>query len=207
MSARERTDAGPTAREVREAVRTRLSGPRLVHVESVARTARGIAARGDGSPALVEAAERAAWWHDALKPDGLATWRSVIEAGNETPDPWADAHAPDLLHAQAAAVWAAGRGETDPEVLAAVRHHPTGHPAWGAVGRILFVADFCEPGRVHADEVGADRLVDQATRRPDDLASAALSVLELRLAWLLRRRRPVHPDGWRAWNAWVRSGP
>ncbi|HUP19804.1 MAG TPA: hypothetical protein VM778_07595 [Gemmatimonadota bacterium] len=189
--------------EVAAAVRARLTGDRRAHAESVVETARRIAEAG-GWPADVRAAaERAAWWHDALKPDGLAAWRDAIESAGETPDPWAAAHGPGLLHAQAAAVWAAARGETDPEVLSAVRHHPTGWPDWGPVGRILYVSDFAEPGRAHAARVGADGLLARAGAGAAGLAAAARDILALRIAYLLERRSPVHPDSLEAWNAWV----
>lgn len=205
MSGRARTEGPPPLEEVRRAVRGRLSGDRLLHVESVAATARSIAAGGGWPAAVVEGAERAAWWHDALKQEDAAAWRAAIEAAGEVADPWASARSPELLHAQAAAVWAARAGETDREVLAAVRHHPTGHPGWGDLGRILYVADFCEPGRSHAGEVGAAVLVERARTGPAGLADAALAVLALRIGRLIEGRQGVHPDGWRTWDAWTEA--
>lgn len=185
------------------AVRDRLEGARLAHVESVVETAGAIAERA-GWPAAERAkAVRAAWYHDAVKAEPPEAWVRRIEAAGGTPDPWALANGPGLLHAPAAAAWAAERGETDPDVLAAVRHHPTAHPDWGDVGRLLYVSDFCEPRREHATAVGADRLRSRAAEGPGALAAAARDVLELRLRWLLGRGRPVHPDSWRAWNAWT----
>ena len=203
MSGREPTDAAPPVAEIAAAVRARLTGDRLAHVESVVETARGIAAGGGWPAGVRAAAERAVWWHDGLKSDGPGAWRAAIRAAGEIPDPWADAHGPGLLHAQAAAVWAAGRGETDPEVLSAVRHHPTGWPDWGPVGRILYVSDFAEPRRAHAGRVGAAALVARAAEGAEGLAAAARDVLALRLAHLLESRRKVHPASLEAWNAWV----
>lgn len=185
------------------AVRSRLGGSRLAHVESVVATAREIAEAGGWPEPTIQGAVRAAWIHDAVKEEAPAAWRRRIEDAGETPDPWALERAVELLHAQAAATWARSMGERDPEVLAAVRHHPTGHPDWGDVGRILYVADFCEPTREFADAVGAEALRRRAGRGPEDLAEVAREVLRLRLAWLLERDRPVHPDSWRAWNTWT----
>lgn len=42
-------------------------------------------------------------------------------------------------------------GVNDAEVLHAVRHHTLGDPRFGTLGLILYVADFCEPGRRHLD--------------------------------------------------------
>lgn len=151
-----------------------------------------------------DAALRAAWLHDAWRTENPAAARAAILAAGEEPDPWASRHAPVLLHAQAAAAW--GRteaGESDPRVLLAVRHHPTGHADWDDLGRALYVADFCEPGRSFAASVGARRLVDRAAASVADLGAVAGEVLALRLARSIRKGQPIHPDSWRAWNAWT----
>ena len=156
-----------------------------------------------------EAAIRAAWLHDAWRSATVEESAAAIRSAGEEPDPWALSHAPVLLHAQAAAAWAtAATGEADPEVLLAVRHHPTGHPGWEAVGSALYVADFCEPTRAFAAELGTGRLLVRAASGGEALAAVALEVLVLRLCRAIDERRPVHPDSIRTWNAWVgRSGP
>ena len=170
-------------------------------MEGVVQTTDRIA--GGWSPADRDAALRAAWLHDAWRTESAEAMRAAIRAAGETPDPWADRNAPILLHAQAAAVW--GRdalGVRDPRVLLAVRHHPTAHPEWEDVGRALYVADFCEPGRAFAAEIDAAALVERAAQSGAGLARVATRVLALRLARSIERERPVHPDTWRAWNAW-----
>lgn len=208
MSAREPTEPGLGARasdaaSLAREVRARLSGDRLAHVEAIVSTARELARTGGWPGATARAAERAAWAHDAVKQEDPPAWRQRIEAAGETPDPWSVEHGIGLLHAQAAAVWARSMGERDPAVLAAVRHHPTAHAEWGDVGRILYVSDFCEPTRSFAEAVGATGLRERAARGPTGLAEAAREVLRIRLTWMLEEGRPVHPDSWRAWNAWV----
>ncbi len=42
-------------------------------------------------------------------------------------------------------------GVDDAELLHAVRHHTLGDPHFGTFGLILYVADFCEPGRKHIE--------------------------------------------------------
>lgn len=197
--------------DLRDEVRARLTaerpgGGRLRHVESVVETAEAIAAAGGWDAAVRAAVERAAWLHDALKLDGPDAWREAIRAAGERPDPWAEANAPGLLHAQAAAAWGAARGESDGEVLAAVRHHPTGHAGWGPVGRILYVSDFAEPTRSYAAELGTASLVRLAGSGPGGLATAARRVLSFRLRHQLAGDRPIHPDSWSAWNAWTGGG-
>jgi HD superfamily phosphohydrolase YqeK len=196
---------GLTPDEVRDLVVPRLAAARLAHVEAVVETI-GRVAGGWSEPGR-HAALRAAWLHDAWRSAGAEEMLAEIRAAGEEPDSWALRHAPVLLHAQAAALWAeSAAGETDPEVLLAVRHHPTGHPGWRDVGRALYVADFCEPTRRFAGSLGTERIVARASDGSAPLASAALEVLRLRLERSLREGRPIHPDSVRAWNAWTRAG-
>lgn len=171
-------------------------------MESVAAAIGEVA--GGWSPDRRAAAIRAAWLHDAWRSVPIDEAVAAIRSAGEEPDGWALRHAPVLLHAQAAAAWApAGTGESDPEVLLAVRHHPTGHPDWGAVGRALYVADFCEPTRAFAARLDTGRLLQRASADPASLAGVALEVLALRLRRAIDDRRPIHPDTVRTWNAWV----
>ena len=180
----------------------RLRAARLAHVESVA-DAIGAIARG-WSPDRRAAALRAAWLHDAWRNATVEESVAAVRSAGEEPDPWALRHAPVLLHAQAAAAWApSATGETDPEVLLAVRHHPTGHPDWRDVGRALYVADFCEPTRAFAAALHTDRLLARAGSGLDSLAAVVLEVLVLRLRRAIEGKRPIHPDSILTWNAWV----
>lgn len=203
MCSRATTDTD-LAREVarRLTAREGKGGPRLAHVRGVVETVRQIAAASD-DPHLAITAERAAWIHDAFRLDDPLSLRRWIDAAGEEPDPWALAHAPALLHAQAAAVWAAARGETDPDVLMAIRHHPTGHPEWGPVGFLLYVADFCEPGRPHAGPLETAALRRRAGEGGDGLVDAARRVLSLRLAYDLKKDRAIHPMSLRTWKRWA----
>jgi HD superfamily phosphohydrolase YqeK len=137
-----------------------------------------------------------------VKEESLDTWIRNIETAGWEPDAWALTHGPHLLHAEAAAAWALTRGDEDPAVVAAVRHHPTGDPAWESVGRLLFVADFCEPTRRYADEIDTAALRSRAGEGEEGLAEAARRVLALRLQWLIGSVRPIHPRSWSTWNAW-----
>src|SRR5437773_1618388 len=69
---------------------------------------------------------KAAWLHDALRD---------APAANE------------LAHGPMAAERAAREGETDRGVLDAVRYHSIGYASWENVGKMLYLADYLEPGR------------------------------------------------------------
>lgn len=191
-----------TPEEVRARVASRLSAGRLAHVESVAKAMR-ILSR-DWAEFDREAALRAAWLHDAWRSSAVEEAVEAIRAAGEEPDPWSLRHAPVLLHAQVAAVWARSEvGERDPRVLLAVRHHPTGHPDWEDVGRALYVADFCESTRAFAASLGTGRLLARAASDSASLSRVAREVLAMRLGRSLQEGRAVHPDSWRTWNAWA----
>lgn len=203
----DRAPAEPLAAVVRRLLQDAADGgARLRHVEAVVETVRTLAAGGAWSDAVRDGAERAAWYHDALKLEGAEAWMERIASAGETPDPWAVRHAPKLLHAQAAAVWAVEQGERDASVLTAVRFHPTACADWDDVGRILYVADFAEPTRPYAEAAGSAAIRAEAGRDPQGLARVARRVLGLRLRRQLEREGLVHPDSWLAWNAWGAAG-
>ena len=81
---------------------------------------------------------RAVWLHDALR-----------DAPAEELKRWApDAPGPaSLRHGPASAARAKAEGETDRGVLDAVRYHSIGLAEWDMAGRILYCADYLEPGR------------------------------------------------------------
>ena len=59
---------------------------------------------------------------------------------------------PVLLHCPVAAlVLRQSFGVEDEEILEAVRRHSLGAPGMGILAKILFVADYCEPGRSFID--------------------------------------------------------
>lgn len=130
---------------------------------------------------------RAAWLHDALKdapPEEMARYA-----------PQGDWPAP-LWHAAAAAAAAEAHGERDRGVIDAVRYHPLGFSGWDDAGRMLFLADYLEPGR---PEARAQR--DAWTLRVAHDRDAVLrEVLAARIALLLHAMHPVRPETWDYWN-------
>ncbi len=60
---------------------------------------------------------------------------------------------PVLLHGRAGAVLLSEKFSlSDEAILQAVRWHTTGHTGMGVIGKVLFVADYIEPGRTHIDD-------------------------------------------------------
>jgi HD superfamily phosphohydrolase YqeK len=131
---------------------------------------------------------RAAWLHDAL--------RDLPEAGLRELVP--DAAGPlDLLHGPAAAARAAREGERDQGVLDAVRYHSLGFAGWDMSGRVLYVADFLDPGR----SFDRDARAALAERFPDDPHPVLCEVARRRMAWLVQSRWQIPEQTWRFWNS------
>jgi HD superfamily phosphohydrolase YqeK len=161
---------------------------RLAHVERV------VALVAEWADALaVEPGERArwlraAWLHDAMRDapaDELRRW---------APDPEAPA---ELVHGPAAAARAEAEGERDAGVLSAVRHHSVGSAEWDMAGRVLYCADFLEPGRSF-DRRGRAAL---AARLPADPAGVLYEVARRRLAFAIDSGFTLPEQTVRFWNS------
>ena len=66
----------------------------------------------------------------------------------------------------------------DEDILQAVRWHTTGHPDMGNLGRVLFIADYIEPGRKHITQSVRASLMQL------DLNEMTLKVLNDQTAYL-----------------------
>lgn len=113
---------------------------------------------------------RSTWLHDALRdaPEAeMRRWAPHIDGPVE------------LRHGPAAAARAELEGETDADVLSAVRWHSVGWNGWGRAGRALYCADFLEPGRTFDR---ADRAV-LADSFPDDPEVILREVVRRRFAY------------------------
>jgi HD superfamily phosphohydrolase YqeK len=162
----------------------------VAHVERVAALAGVWADRMRTPPAERDRWLRAVWLHDALR-----------DASPASLDRWAaDAPGPvSLRHGPASAARAAAEGETDSGILDAVRYHSVGWADWDMVGRVLYCADFLEPGRVF----GRERRAALAERFPDDPAGVLVVVAGDRLSHLIGSGWPLIDPTVRFWNSLV----
>ena len=133
---------------------------------------------------------KAAYLHDALKDASSAFLRELA------PDAWLhDA----LRHGPAAAVMAQRHGESDPGVLSAVRYHSVGCAAWDAVGRMLYLADYLEPGR----DGELDPLPTLRRRVPEHGDEVLLEVAAARVVATVTARHSLLPETVAFWNRLV----
>src|SRR3989442_1345974 len=149
---------------------------RRAHIERV------VALLGEWATAMhVPDAERARWlragWlHDALRDENRSD---------------------ELAHGPRAAARAAQDGEPDRGVLDAVRYHTLGYVHWDDVGRMLYLADFLEPGRP-LDPADQAALIARVPRERDAMLK---EVARRRIEWVLRSGRPLLPATVAFWNS------
>jgi len=137
----------------------------------------------------VEACELAASTHDLFRsePDFVQ-----ISAAEKYGIPIGDIETttPMLLHGPNAAAWLENEaGLTDIRVLEAVRWHTFGWPEIDDIGKILYLADKLEPGKVTADPSLA-AIRNTADIHPD---KALLALLQKRIEAQLAKGLEVHP--------------
>lgn len=168
-----------------------VSPKRADHIARVAAlTQAWAAARG------VDDAEAARWFkaaqlHDALRdapPERLLRYVPELEQLGWPRKLW---------HGPAAAAAARAEGERDQGVLDAIRYHTVGFAGWDDCGRMLYLADYLEPGRAY-DREALDAL---AARVPRDVPGAMRDVTARRIRWLLDSGARVRPETVDLWNA------
>ena len=151
---------------------------RRAHIERVAAlvtewsTALGVAA------AERERWQRAAWWHDALRDAPLAS---------------------EMDHGPLAADRLEREGERDRGVLDAVRYHSIGYPGWDDTGKMLYLADYLEPGRPHdiAERSELRAMV------PRERASVLREVARRRIVRIVNSGWPLVSETVAFWNTLV----
>ena len=170
----------------------RVNGKRRTHIQRVAAVVTEWADQMD-----IPERERARWlqavaFHDALKD---ADKDLLIELA---PDAWG---APVLRHGPAAAEMAARCGEVDRGVLDAVRYHSIGFAGWDAVGKILYLADYLEPGRRFL----TGRHEKLRAKVPADMERVLRRVAAERIASKIQEGFALPTETTEFWNALVRE--
>ncbi|MCL4865573.1 MAG: HD domain-containing protein [Gemmatimonadales bacterium] len=131
---------------------------------------------------------RAVWLHDALRD---ASDQQLAQLAPGTPGPI------QMLHGPASAALAKAHGEDDRGVLDAIRFHSVGLAEWEMTGRVLYCADYLEPGRSHDREARAEL----AAAFPGDPRGVLGKVAERRLLHLVRSGWPIPEPTYRFWNS------
>jgi len=152
---------------------------RHAHIRRVAALVEEWAEAMQGSQRERRRGLTAVWLHDALRDARLPAGAS---------------------HGAAAAERAAQDGEADRGVLDAVRYHSVGYADWDDVGKMLYLADYLEPGR-RGRQKERGKLAERVPRERDDVLR---EVVARDMEERLRDGRPIDPLTIAFWNSLTR---
>ena len=173
--------------------RARMDEARFQHCIGVSRTAAKLAELNGYD---VDKAALAGFIHDYAKRIPVADYRKVIKEQNFDPD---------LLNWNRA-IWHGIVGTwfiktelhiDDPDILQAIWNHTTGAADMTTLDKIVFVADYIEPGRDFPG-VAEARKVAYA-----DLDAGVGFELAHTLAFLAKNRERIYPKTLAAYNVWA----
>ncbi|MCR4753926.1 MAG: bis(5'-nucleosyl)-tetraphosphatase (symmetrical) YqeK [Lachnospiraceae bacterium] len=171
--------------EIRKKLEKALDEERYEHTLGVAVTAR-MMARIHGADA--EAAYIAGLLHDCAKNVSHKDKIHMCEkAGLEVTE--VEKENPGLLHAKAGSILAAKEyGVKDKDILNAISSHTTGRPGMSILEKIVFVADYIEPGREFRPDLNEIR--EEAFM---DLDRSVLDILDRTLKYLGDMAKAIDP--------------
>lgn len=94
-----------------------------------------------------------------------------------------------LLHGQVGAIIAREKyGVEDESILNAIKYHTTGFSDMIMLDKIIFLADYIEPGRTHSEALNARELAYK------DLNKALISAFDSTIKYVIQQRGLIHPD-------------
>lgn len=133
--------------EIRKSLEKSLHSKRYQHTVGVEYTAAALAMCYDIS---LEKARLAGLLHDCAK---CLSFEEKIEICNKYQVPVSEVEYqnPELLHAKAGSILAQTKYEiNDNDIINAILFHTTGRPGMSILEKIIFIADYIEPGRKKA---------------------------------------------------------
>jgi HD superfamily phosphohydrolase YqeK len=180
-------------------VRAALPPCAVVADRRIAHVARVVALLEEWARARgIGATEAGRWRRAALLHDALRDADEAVLRRHEPRSAWPL----KTWHGPAAAAAAAADGERDAGVLDAVRYHSLGYAGWDDAGRMLYLADYLEPGRTY-ERQALDAL---SARVPAEPAAVLREVAALRLGWRINEGGCIAQETWEFWNALVAAG-
>lgn len=163
-------------RRLRKKIEKVQDAKRYEHTLGVAYTAAALAMRF-GAP--IQDAQTAGLLHDCAKCLSDEKRLALCEKYG-VPITEVERRNPFLLHAKAGALLARRKyGIRDEDILNAVQYHTTGREGMSLLEKIIFVADYIEPGRKQAPNLAGIRRLSF-----EDLDAALLKILEDTMEYL-----------------------
>lgn len=162
--------------EIQDKLRKKFKGNRFIHTLGVQYTSVCLAMKYGED---LKKAELAGLLHDCAKQLPEKKMIELCEKHHETISEM-EYSQPFLLHGKAGACIAREKFDIhDEDILNAMRYHTTGRPAMTLLEKIVFVADYIEPGRKKAEHL--DELRKMAFENIDE---TVLIILEQTLNYL-----------------------
>ncbi|MGM0167209.1 HAD superfamily hydrolase [Enterococcus sp. AZ135] len=178
-----------------QAVQMRMSEKRFKHVLGVEETAVALAERFGESP---EKASIAALTHDYAKERSDDEFQLAIERGSYENKTELLKYGNAIWHGLVGADFVARELKiTDEEILNAIRLHTTGAAKMTLLDKIIYVADYIEPGR------NFPSVADARVIAFSDLDQAVAFETKHTLAHLVETENPVYPKTIETYNRWV----
>ncbi|MED4404611.1 bis(5'-nucleosyl)-tetraphosphatase (symmetrical) YqeK [Heyndrickxia coagulans] len=167
-----------------ELVKAQLTERRYIHTLGVAESAVWLAEKYHADR---KKAELAAIFHDYAKFRPEEEMKQIII--DQKMDERLLSFHHELWHAPVGAYLVEKEaGVTDREVLDAIKYHTSGRAGMTLLEKIVYLADYIEPGRNFPGVEEARRLADK------DLDEAVLYAAGHTIAFLIGRNQPVFPD-------------
>lgn len=178
------------ANQALEIVKGQLKEKRYVHTLGVKETAVELAERFNAN---VKKAELAAIFHDYAKYRPKDEMESII-IQEQMPSKLLTFHH-ELWHAPVGAYLIEKEvGISDSDILLAVRYHTTGRKNMTLLEKVVFLADYIEPGRSFP---GVEEVRDIAKQNLDMAVTASLKNT---ISFLLEKNQAIYPDTFKAYN-------
>ncbi len=173
-------------KRIKKAMKKVQTGKRFEHTLGVEYTAAALAMRYDTD---ILAARVAGLLHDCAKCIGDTKTLNICSR-YEIPINEMEQRNPFLLHAKVGAFWAEHKyGVTDMDICNAIRNHTTGRENMSTLEKIIFVADYIEPGRKQAPNLSEIRNLAFT-----DLDSALCRILQDTLSYLKESDGEIDPQ-------------
>ncbi|WP_110111410.1 bis(5'-nucleosyl)-tetraphosphatase (symmetrical) YqeK [Bacillus sp. CGMCC 1.16541] len=182
--------------EALKVVKEQLTDHRYQHTIGVMETAITLAERYGAD---AKKAELAAIFHDYAKFRPKEEMRKIIVS--QKMEPSLLLYNTELWHAPVGTYLVQQEvGITDKEVLDAIKYHTSGRPDMTLLEKIIYVADYIEPGRHFP---GVDEVRELAKQ---DLDTALIQSLKNTIVFLLKKNQAVYPDTMKTYNSLVLGG-
>ena len=172
-------------KKIKKAMEKTLDPKRYEHTLGVAYTAAALAMRYD---IKIEDAQLAGLLHDCAKCMSNEKKLSICEKHHIDVND-IEKRNPFLLHAKVGAFLAKDKyGVENPDVINAILNHTTGRPAMSSLEKIVFIADYIEPGRKQAPNLAEIRKLAFL-----DLDKTLIRILEDTLIYLKEEGGEIDP--------------